>query len=215
MKGFLQTRKREKGDKSHKCFLGGNIRKGFSHRNGIQKDQLLVNFKKELGVLGEGQHLNECNGPLNRFVKGVRGRDPEEATRRGCPEACGAGRKQLFPGHTPSAKHYPRKTWDPLWGWAPRLAELIPCQLRPTVTRFPHPLKDWDDDGNPKMKEDAQRQDPFFLPEQRGQIGTKSQTRSRAPVPPAPQAPGTLFPSWLCCLLLTCLFKVRLLPGSG
>lgn len=82
----------------------------------------------------------------------------------------------------------------PLWGWAPRFAELTPCQSRATVTRFPHPLKDWDDDGNPKMKEDAQRQDPFSLPEQRGQTGMESQTQSLTPVPPPPrlQIPSSL-----------------------
>lgn len=133
---------------------------------------------------------------MNRFVKGAPGSGPEEAARRGCPEAHGAGRRQRFPCHPPPprANHYPRKTWDPLWGWAPRFAELTPCPLRPTVTQFPHPLKDWDDDGNPKMKEDAQRQGPFSLPKQRGQTGRKSQTRSRTPIPPPPRPPGSRYP---------------------
>ena len=55
------------------------------HRNGTtKKTQLLVNFKKELDILGgQGSILiNEWNGPVNRFVQGVGGR---EAARRACP----------------------------------------------------------------------------------------------------------------------------------
>lgn len=51
--------------------------------------------------------------------------------------------------------------------WKKRHIHLQICRtdsLRAPVTQFPHPLKNWNDDDNPKMKEDAQWQDTFSFP---------------------------------------------------
>lgn len=60
MKGFMQTQKRKetKITSAPSVRIAGRV----PHREmRQQKDQLLVNFKKEPDTLGPGQHLNTVN----------------------------------------------------------------------------------------------------------------------------------------------------------
>ena len=112
MKGFPQTRKR-KETKNCKCCLVGIVAQKWNNK----KDQLLVNFKKELDILGgQGSILiNEWNGPVNRFVQGVGGSDLEGRLPGGpvleCLELGGNNCSHFTP---PELIITPRKAQDPL-----------------------------------------------------------------------------------------------------
>lgn len=88
------------------------------------------------------------------------------------------------------------------------------------MTQFPHSLKDWNDDDNPNMKEDAQSQEPFSLSEQRGQAGMKPQTSSHTPIPTPPKLqvpsslPGALLPPAALPITFQVSPLVWFLPGT-
>lgn len=121
----------------------------------------------------------------------------------------------MFPFHTPRVNHYPQKDTGPSVGWALRFAEPIPCQLEPAVTQFPHSLKEWNDEDNPKRKKmpSGRALSPSL---NRGTAGGRLTSPAPGrPSPPRLQVPSSLPRALLPPAVLPINVQVSPLLGSS